>query len=67
LGNEQTLTTDQQSGVLRNAVTAGAALGVGVTLLLTYRRQRATEENLSITDSLWNYSNGSMILRWSPP
>ena len=52
LGNQQTLTTDQQSGVLRNAVTAGAALGVGVTLLLTYRRQRATEENLSITNSL---------------
>ena len=52
LGNQQTLTTDQQSGVLRNAVTAAAALGVGVTLLLTYRRQRATEENLSITNSL---------------
>lgn len=52
LGHQQTLTTDQQAGVLRNAVTAAAALGVGVTLLLTYRRQRATEENLSITNSL---------------
>ena len=52
LGHQQTLTADQQAGILRNAVTAAAALGVGVTLLLTYRRQRATEENLSITNSL---------------
>jgi hypothetical protein len=46
------LTTEEQFGVLRNAVTAAAALGVGVTLLLTYRRQRATEANLTITNSL---------------
>lgn len=52
LGSQTPLTTAQQSDVLRNAVTAAAALGVGVTLLLTYRRQRATEENLSITNSL---------------
>ena len=36
-------------GILRNAVTAGAALGVGMTLVLSYRRQKTLEENQTTT------------------
>lgn len=46
------LTAEEQSGILRNAVTAAAALGVGVTLLLTYRRQKTTEDNFLVTTGL---------------
>ncbi|WOC60441.1 hypothetical protein RI444_18320 [Paenarthrobacter sp. AT5] len=36
-------------GVIRNAITAGAALGVGMTLVLSYRRQKTLEENQATT------------------
>lgn len=36
-------------GILRNAVTAGAALGVGMTLVLSYRRQKTLEQNQTTT------------------
>jgi hypothetical protein len=36
-------------GVVRNAVTAGAALGLGITLVLSYRRQKTLEENQTTT------------------
>jgi hypothetical protein len=39
---------EAQFGVVRNAVTAGAALGLGVTLLLSYRRQRTNEQSQDI-------------------
>ena len=39
----------QMFGVIRNAVTAAAALGLGVTIVLSYRRQRVAEETLVFT------------------
>lgn len=39
---------ETQFGIVRNAVTAGAALGLGVTLLLSYRRQRTNEQSQDI-------------------
>jgi hypothetical protein len=39
---------EAQFGIVRNAVTAGAALGLGVTLLLSYRRQRTNEQSQEI-------------------
>ncbi|WP_285320670.1 hypothetical protein [Pseudarthrobacter sp. lyk4-40-TYG-27] len=43
--HEPPLNQDEQFGVIRNAVTAAAALGIGVTLVLSYRRQRTAERN----------------------
>lgn len=42
---------DQASmfAVIRNAVTAAAALGLGVTIVLSYRRQRVAEQTLIYT------------------
>lgn len=37
------LSQSQVFGVVRNTVTAGAALGLGATLALTYRKQKTTE------------------------
>lgn len=39
---------EAQFGIVRNAVTAGAALGLGITLLLSYRRQRTNEQSQDI-------------------
>lgn len=39
---------DAQFGIVRNAVTAGAALGLGITLLLSYRRQKTNEQSQDI-------------------
>lgn len=39
---------EAQFGIVRNAVTAGAALGLGVTLLLSYRRQKTNEQSQDI-------------------
>lgn len=43
------LNQQQMFGVIRNSVTAGAALGLGVTLVLSYRRQRVAEKTLVFT------------------
>lgn len=42
------LTQDQLFEIIRNAVTTAAALGVGVTLFFSYRRQQSTEDTLRI-------------------
>lgn len=39
---------EEQFGIVRNAVTAGAALGLGITLLLSYRRQKTNEQSQNI-------------------
>jgi hypothetical protein len=39
---------EAQFGIVRNAVTAGAALGLGITLLLSYRRQKTNEQSQDI-------------------
>lgn len=41
--HEPRLSQDKFFEVIRNAVTMGAALGVGITLFFSYRRQRTTE------------------------
>ncbi|WP_377651183.1 hypothetical protein [Paenarthrobacter sp. YIM B13468] len=43
------LSQNEMFEVLRNAITFVAALGVGVTLFLSYRKQRATERQLVLT------------------
>ena len=43
------LTQDEMFLVIRNAVTAVAALGVGVTLFLSYRRQHVAERTLQLS------------------
>ncbi len=40
---------DKLFEIFRNAVTVGAALGVGITLFFSYRRQRTTEATQRIT------------------
>ncbi len=46
---EERMTPDDTFGVIRNAVTAAAALGVGVTLFFSYRRQQTAERTLTYT------------------
>ncbi len=46
---ERRMTLDETFGVIRNGVTAAAALGVGVTLFFSYRRQQTAERTLSYT------------------
>ncbi|MFC4372065.1 hypothetical protein [Citricoccus nitrophenolicus] len=43
------LSQDEMFAVIRNAVTAVAALGIGVTLFLSYRRQRVAERTLELS------------------
>ncbi|WMY80004.1 hypothetical protein [Citricoccus sp. I39-566] len=43
------LSQDEMFAVIRNAVTAVAALGVGVTLFLSYRRQHVAERTLQLS------------------
>lgn len=43
------LSADGMFSVIRNAVTAAAALGLGVTIVLSYRRQRVAEQTLTYT------------------
>lgn len=47
--HEPRLSQDKFFEVIRNAVTMGAALGVGITLFYSYRRQRTTEGTQRIT------------------
>lgn len=47
--HEPRLSQDKFFEVIRNAVTMGAALGVGITLFFSYRRQRTTEATQRIT------------------
>lgn len=47
--HEPRLTQDKLFEIIRNAVTMGAALGVGITLFFSYRRQRTTEATQRIT------------------
>lgn len=47
--HEPRLSQDKFFEVIRNAVTMGAALGVGITLFFSYRRQRTTEGTQRIT------------------
>lgn len=47
--HEPRLSQDKFFEVIRNAVTMGAALGVGITLFFSYRRQRTTEGTHRIT------------------
>ncbi|MDQ0735160.1 hypothetical protein [Arthrobacter agilis] len=46
---EPRLEPDRFFAVIRNAVTAAAALGVGVTLFFSYRRQQTAERTLRIS------------------
>ncbi|MDN4611934.1 hypothetical protein [Arthrobacter burdickii] len=46
---ERRMTPDETFGVIRNGVTAAAALGVGVTLFFSYRRQQTSERTLNYT------------------
>lgn len=48
LAADPPLTQDKWFEILRNAVTAAAALGVGVTLFFSYRRQQTAEETQRI-------------------
>ena len=43
------LESDSMFAVVRNTVTAAAALGLGVTIVLSYRRQRVAEQTLTYT------------------
>lgn len=43
------LTSEAMFATVRNTVTAAAALGLGVTIILSYRRQRVAEQTLSFT------------------
>lgn len=43
------LNSEDMFAVIRNTVTAAAALGLGVTIVLSYRRQRVAEETLTYT------------------
>jgi hypothetical protein len=45
---EPKLSQDKWFEIVRNAVTTGAALGVGVTLFFSYRRQQTAEETQRI-------------------
>ncbi|MGO4230166.1 hypothetical protein AB4Y72_15000 [Arthrobacter sp. YAF34] len=47
--HEPRLSQDKLFEIFRNAVTVGAALGVGITLFFSYRRQRTTEATQRIT------------------
>lgn len=47
--HEPRLSQDKLFEVIRNAVTTAAALGVGITLFFSYRRQRTTEATQRIT------------------
>lgn len=47
--HEPRLSQDRLFEIIRNAVTMGAALGVGITLFFSYRRQRTTEATQRIT------------------
>lgn len=47
--HEPRLSQDKLFEITRNAVTVGAALGVGITLFFSYRRQRTTEATQRIT------------------
>jgi hypothetical protein len=46
---EPRMAPDRFFGVIRNGVTAAAALGVGVTLFFSYRRQQTSERTLRIS------------------
>lgn len=43
------LSAEGMFAVIRNTVTAAAALGLGVTIVLSYRRQRVAEQTLTYT------------------
>ncbi|MDK1360297.1 hypothetical protein QNO00_08465 [Arthrobacter sp. zg-Y1219] len=43
------LSAEGMFSVIRNTVTAAAALGLGVTIVLSYRRQRVAEQTLTYT------------------
>lgn len=47
--HEPRLSQDRLFDIIRNAVTTAAALGVGITLFFSYRRQRTTEATQRIT------------------
>lgn len=51
------LNGSEQFEVIRNAVTTAAALGVGVTLFLSYRRQRTAEATQRLTADALALSN----------
>lgn len=57
------LSQNEMFEVLRNAITFVAALGVGVTLFLSYRKQRATERQLLLTQEANN--NAAAMLKVS--
>lgn len=56
------MTQAQLFGIIRNAVTAGAALGVGITLFFSFRKQQATEKQLEISNAANFNAAESLIL-----